>query len=77
MGLLTKRQSIHLYQMESRLADKDETYYTPKASINVIKFACNAPERVHVTDGCQGCLAHPCMEGNQDAVSLDRTTENL
>ena len=57
-------------------ADKDETYYTPPL-INVIKFACNAcPEkRVHVTDGCQGCLAHPCMEVcPKDAVSLDRTT---
>ena len=56
-------------------ADKDETYYTPPL-INVIKFACNAcPEkRVHVTDGCQGCLAHPCMEVcPKDAVSLDRT----
>ena len=44
-------------------ADKPETYYTPPL-INVIKFACNAcPEkRVYVTDGCQGCLAHPCME---------------
>ena len=57
-------------------ADKAETYYTPPL-INVIKFACNAcPEkRVHVTDGCQGCLAHPCMEVcPKDAVSLDRTT---
>ena len=57
-------------------ADKDETYYTPPL-INVIKFACNAcPEkRVHVTDGCQGCLAHPCMEVcPKGAVSLDRTT---
>ena len=44
-------------------ADKPEGYYTPPL-INVIKFACNACEekKVHVTDGCQGCLAHPCME---------------
>ena len=35
-------------------------------------------KRVHVTDGCQGCLAHPCMEVcPKDAVSLDRTPENL
>ena len=56
-------------------ADKPETYYTPPL-INVIKFACNAcPEkRVYVTDGCQGCLAHPCVEVcPKDAVSLDRT----
>ncbi len=30
---------------------------------------------MHVTDGCQGCLAHPCMEVcPKGAVSLDRTT---
>ena len=45
-------------------ADKPEGYYTPPL-INVIKFACNACEekKVHVTDGCQGCLAHPCKIG--------------
>ncbi len=44
-------------------ADIDEHYYTPPL-INVIKFACNAcPEKkVLVTEGCQGCLEHPCME---------------
>ena len=56
-------------------ADKPETYYTPPL-INVIKFACNActEKRVFVTDGCQGCLAHPCVEVcPKDAVTLDRT----
>lgn len=56
-------------------ADRPETYYTPPL-INVIKFACNAcaEKRVMVTDGCQGCLAHPCVEVcPKDAVSLDRT----
>ena len=44
-------------------ADTGEHYYTPPL-INVIKFACNAcPEkRVFVTNACQGCIAHPCME---------------
>ena len=44
-------------------ADQPETYYTPPL-INVMKFACNACHkmRVMVTDGCQGCLAHPCVE---------------
>ena len=56
-------------------ADKPETYYTPPL-INVIKFACNGchEKRVFVTDGCQGCLAHPCEEVcPKDAVKLDRT----
>ena len=41
----------------------EEKYYEPPL-INVIKFACNScPEkRVMVTEGCQGCLEHPCME---------------
>ena len=32
--------------------------------MNIIKFACNScPEKlVFVTNGCQGCLAHPCKE---------------
>ena len=44
-------------------ADRGETYYTPPL-INVIHFACNgcAEKTVRVTDGCQGCLAHPCVE---------------
>ncbi len=56
-------------------ADRAETYYTPPL-INVIKFACNAcnEKRVFVTDGCQGCLAHPCVEVcPKDAIRLDRT----
>ena len=45
---------------ESAIAEK---YYDPPL-VNIIKFACNAcPEKlVRVTDGCQGCLAHPCKE---------------
>ena len=38
-----------------------EKYYDPPL-INIIKFACNCcPEKsTKVTNGCQGCLAHPC-----------------
>ena len=41
----------------------EEKYYEPPL-INIIKFACNScPEkRVIVTEGCQGCLEHPCKE---------------
>jgi Fe-S-cluster-containing hydrogenase component 2 len=40
-----------------------EKYYQPPL-INVIKFACNAcKDNVYmVSDACQGCLAHPCVE---------------
>ena len=57
-------------------ADKPETYYTPPL-INVINFACNAcPEkRVIVTEECQHCLAHPCVEVcPKNAVSIDPYT---
>lgn len=45
---------------ESAIADK---YYDPPL-VNIIKFACNkCPEKsFHVSDMCQGCLAHPCVE---------------
>ena len=45
---------------DASIADK---YYDPPL-VNVIKFACNrCPEKlVKVSDLCQGCLAHPCME---------------
>lgn len=40
-----------------------EKYYQPPL-INIIKFACNrCPDNeLHITDVCQGCLAHPCIE---------------
>ena len=40
-----------------------QKYYEPPL-INVIKFACNrCPDNVvRVTDACQGCFEHPCME---------------
>lgn len=45
---------------ESMIAD---TYYEPPL-LDIIKVACNrCPDnRVFVTNGCQGCLEHPCME---------------
>ena len=44
---------------ESAIAEK---YFDPPL-VNIIKFACNAcPDRYFVTDGCQSCLAHPCIE---------------
>lgn len=51
---------------------KPEKYYQPPL-INIIKFACNkCPENVmRVTDSCQGCLAHPCMEiCPKDAITM-------
>lgn len=40
----------------------NEKYYDPPL-VNIIKFACNGcPDKYFVSDGCQGCLAHPCVD---------------
>ena len=52
----------------------EEKYYEPPL-IDIIKFACNrCPEkRVYITDGCQGCLEHPCREVcPKKCISYDR-----
>lgn len=45
---------------KSAIASK---YYEPPL-VNIIKFACNGcpTGKYRVSDGCQGCIAHPCME---------------
>lgn len=51
---------------------RPETYYEPPL-INIIKFACHAcPEKqVISTEGCQGCLAHPCtLVCPKDAIHI-------
>ncbi|MEG2206047.1 MAG: iron hydrogenase, partial [Oscillospiraceae bacterium] len=64
MGLslrpVTEHAPLASGMKESAVAEK---YYDPPL-VNVINFACNAcPEKsYHVTDLCQGCLAHPCVE---------------
>ena len=74
MGLPNRSAAEHSPISDNiEAADRPETYYTPPL-INVIKFACNScPEkRVIVTEGCQGCLAHPCVEVcPKDVVILD------
>ncbi len=73
MGLPLRRIDEHNSAV-SGLEDASITnkYYDPPL-INVIKFACNScPEKlVKVSNLCQGCLAHPCMEVcPKDAISI-------
>ena len=44
-------------------AAKPDKYYDPPL-VNIISIACHSCPRtkVLVTDGCQGCLARPCVE---------------
>jgi [FeFe] hydrogenase (group B1/B3) len=64
MGLPLRRIDEHNSAVsgleDATIADK---YYDPPL-VNIIKFACNScPEKlVKVSNMCQGCLAHPCME---------------
>ncbi|HIY74532.1 MAG TPA: 4Fe-4S dicluster domain-containing protein [Candidatus Intestinimonas merdavium] len=75
MGLPCRSAAEHAPLSDNiEAADRPETYYTPPL-INVIKFACNGctEKRLLVTEGCQGCLAHPCEEVcPKDAIKLDR-----
>lgn len=64
MGLPVRKLSQHTLLSDGfENADIAEKYYEPPL-VNIIKFACHAcPEkRTYVTDGCQGCLEHPCKE---------------
>ncbi len=64
MGLNTRKLGVYNNisdsVMETVIAEK---YYEPPL-INVIKFACNrCPDNIiKVTNGCQGCIEHPCIE---------------
>ncbi len=57
-----------------REAATDQKFFK-RPLINVIKYACNAcPEKqIRITDSCQGCLSHPCMNiCPKDAIYLDK-----
>ena len=57
-----------------RDAATDQKYFE-EPLVNIITFACNAcPEKqVRVTDSCQGCVSHPCMNVcPKDAIYLDK-----
>lgn len=73
MGLnLRSYEEYNSITMGVEECTKPETYYEPPL-INIIKFACHrCPDNVmKVTDACQGCLAHPCVEVcPRDAVSI-------
>ena len=73
MGLnLRSYEEYNSITMGVDACTKPETYYEPPL-INIIKFACHrCPDNVmKVTDACQGCLAHPCVEVcPKEAVSI-------
>ena len=55
-------------------ASADDKYFE-EPLVNIISFACNAcpPKQIRITDSCQGCLSHPCMNVcPKDAIYLDK-----
>ena len=72
MGMSLRKISEHAPISEGVEASViEEKYYEPPL-INVVKFACNScvENRVMVTECCQGCLEHPCIEVcPKDAIS--------
>ena len=56
-----------------RDAATDQKYFE-EPLVNIIPFACNAcpPKQVRITDSCQGCISHPCMNVcPKDAIYMD------
>ena len=52
----------------------DQKYFE-EPLVNIIPYACNAcpPKHVRITDSCQGCYSHPCMNVCPvDAIYLDK-----
>lgn len=57
-----------------READTDQRFFQ-EPLVNIIPFACNAcpQKQVRITDNCQGCISHPCMNVcPKDAIYLDK-----
>ena len=58
------------------LVDSDDKFFE-EPLVNIIPFACNAcpPKQIRITDSCQGCISHPCMNVcPKDAIYVDKET---
>ena len=61
--------SAHMQEV----VEADDKYFE-EPLVNIIPFACNAcpPKQIRITDSCQGCISHPCMNVcPKDAIYLD------
>ena len=64
--------SAHMQEV----VEADDKYFE-EPLVNIIPFACNAcpPKQIRITDSCQGCISHPCMNVcPKDAIYLDEQT---
>ena len=73
MDLYPKGPRMSLSAM-IREAATDQKYFQ-EPLVNIIPYACNScpPKQVRITDSCQGCISHPCMNVCPvDAIYLDK-----
>ncbi len=66
------------YGIEEAAAADDKFFEEPL--VNIITFACNAcpPKQIRVTDSCQGCISHPCMNVcPKDAIYVDKDKHSV
>ena len=58
----------------TEVSDAASKKHFEKPLVNIIPFACNKcpPKQIRITDSCQGCLSHPCMNVcPKNAIYLD------
>ena len=73
MNLQTAREQMPI-SADIEKAATDQKYFE-EPLVNIIPFACNAcpPKQIRITDSCQGCISHPCMNVcPKDAIYLDK-----
>ena len=60
-------------------AAADDKYFE-EPLVNIISFACNAcpPKQIRITDSCQGCISHPCMNVcPKDAITVEKNLARI
>jgi [FeFe] hydrogenase (group B1/B3) len=60
-------------------AEADDKFFE-EPLVNIITFACNAcpPKQVWVTNACQGCISHPCMNVcPKNAIYVDKDKHSV
>ena len=75
LGMDLQRASEQMPVSASIAEAATDQRYFEEPLVNIIPFACNAcpPKQIRITDSCQGCLSHPCMNVcPKDAIYLDK-----
>ena len=74
MPLNPEGKRIRVSDRMKEVAAADDKYFE-EPLVNIIPFACNAcpPKQLRISDNCQGCISHPCMNVcPKNAITLDK-----